>query len=457
MATTKIDKKKQFQIQTVQSKLDNYKQTLQTLLDSHKKLTTDLALSNPNYAANLNNLNNLINNKLVLENNLKDLKSNITKIKNDTKKLTYFINDLPAILDNKNKCEETTLQQELERIELQKIENKQNYEASISQAHLDKLKLIEDISIIQNAIHQQNDIISQIQLNSHSSRKDTLTELHNKKKDKTNIINQQELSTQQDIFFNTQINEMQNNINNLESFKIKIVNDIYNTSIDSTSTDTIDTIHLINYYNEFGIDKELPVNDKISIIDNKILSCQNRINLLNKKLDRTKISNDARLNNIIENYNKTNRVKTITYKDTFKIEKEKKIQLQQVLDTLTTQYDNFENNIIANIKLDLTNANNELTFDINRANERLVIMKYRNNLDFELENNRITDEINISNIKINEMIKKINNINEELQNIKNAIEMENAIGLDIAKLDEEINKYKSMITQNETNIMLLLQ
>ena len=454
MATTKIDKKKQFQIQTVQSKLDNYKQTLQTLLDSHKKLTTDLALSNPNYAANLNNLNNLINNKLVLENNLKDLKSNITKIKNDTKKLTYFINDLPAILDNKNKCEETTLQQELERIELQKIENKQNYEASISQAHLDKLKLIEDISIIQNAIQQQNDIISQIQLNSHSSRKDTLEQLHNKKKDKINISNQQELNNQQDAFFNTQINEMQNNINNLESFKIKIVNDIYNTSIDST---TIDTIHLINYYNKFDIDKELPVNDKISIIDNKILSYKNRIDLLSKKLVRTKTSNDARLNNIIDTYNKTHRIKTITYKDTFKIEKDKKIQLQQVLDTLNNQYDNFENNIIANIKLDLTNANNESIFDINRANERLVVMKYRNNLDFEMNKNRITDEINILNIKIKEMTINNNNINEELQNIKKTIEMENAIGLDIAKLDEEINKYKSMITQNETNIMLLSQ
>ena len=451
MAT--IDKKKLFQIQTVQSKLDNYKQTLQILLESHKKLTDNLALTNPNYEK----LDNLNKKKILLENNLKDLKNNITKITNDTKKLTYFINDLPAIRDNKNNCEETTLQQELERIELQKIENKQNYEASISQAHLDKLKLIEDISIIQNAIHQQNDIISQIQLNSHSSRKDTLAELHNKKKDKTNISNQQELSTQQDVFFNTQINDIQNNINNLESFKIKIVNDIYNTSIDSTSADAIDTIYLINYYNEFDIDKELPVNDKISIIDNKILSCKNRITLLSKKLDRTKISNDARLNNIIENYNKTNRVKTITYKDTFKIEKEKKIQLQQVLDTLTTQYDNFENNIIANIKLDLTNANNELTFDINRANERLVIMKYRNNLDFEMDKNRITDEINILNIKIKEMTINNNNINEELQNIKKTIEMENIIGLDIARLDEEINKYKSMITQNETNIMLLSQ
>ena len=84
-------------------------------------------------------------------------------------------------------------------------------------------------------------------------------------------------------------------------------------------------------------------------------------------------------------------------------------------------------------------------------------MKYRINLDFEMENNRITDEINILNINLKEMRKLFNIKNEELINLNIMIKNENLIGNDIAKLNEEINKYQAMITQNETNIMLLSQ
>jgi hypothetical protein len=60
-------------------------------------------------------------------------------------------------------------------------------------------------------------------------------------------------------------------------------------------------------------------------------------------------------------------------------------------------------------------------------------------------------------MKIKDMSKSFNNINEELKTLKTTIENENVIGSDIAKLDEEIKKYKAMIIQNETNIILLSQ
>ena len=479
-----MDKKKQFQIQTVQSKLDNYKQTLQTLLESKNKLSENLALTNPNY----DKLDKLNNDKILIENTLKELKTNISNTINNITKLTYSLKDLPSILITKQNNEEEILKQELDRINIQKCENSKTFDESILKAHLDKLKLIDDINIIQNAILEQNDIISQIQSNAHSSRKDTLSLLHQKKQTKLNIKLQQEQVITQDIFFTNQILELQNTVKDLENFKIILVDNLYNnlnsdSYSDSDSYSNIESNNesnsgsnsnsnkkiLDNYYSIFDIDinkyididldnnKKLNVNDIIKIIDIKIATNQNRIQNISIKLNKNKISNDARLNNIIDNYNKTNRVKVIAYKDNFKIEKEKKIQLQLVLDTLTYQYDNFENQIIANIKLDLTNANNELDFDINRANERFVIMKYRTNIEFEMESNRITDEINILNMKIKDMSKSFNNINDELKNLKTIIENENVIGSDIAKLDEEIKKYKAMIIQNETNIILLSQ
>ena len=449
MATIVIDKKKQFQIQTVQSKLDNYKQTLTTLLESHKQLSNNLELNNPNY----DNLDKLNSNKIVLENTLKELKKNIAKTTNNITKLSYSLKELPSIRINKYNEEELILKQEIDRIELQKIEDRVKYDKSIEQAHLDKLKLIDDISIIQNAILEQNNIILQIQTNTHSSRKDTLLQLHQKKEDKNNIKKQINNINIIDNLVNNQIIELKHTIKNLEEFKIMLVDKIYNTNTNTdNSTDTLD-----NYYVDFNIDKELLLNDKINIIDIKINDLHNKINNITIKINKNKTSNTSRINTIIDNYNKTTRGKVIAYKDSFKIEKEKKKQLQLILDTLNYQYDTFENNIISNINLNYTNIINELHFDIIRANERLIIMKFRINLEYETETNRIKDEISILNLNIIELSKTYFNTNKELQNLLITIDKENSVGKDIAKLNEEIQKYKAMIMQNETNIMLLSQ
>ena len=452
MATIIIDKKKQFQIQTVQSKLDNYKQTLQTLLESHKQLSNNLELNNPNN----DNLDKLNSNRIFLETTLKELKTNIAKTTDNITKLSYSLKELPSIRINKYNEEEIILKQEIDRIELKKIEDKEKYDKSIEKAHLDKLKLIDDISIIQNAILEQNNIISQIQITTHSNRKDTLLQLHQKKEDKNNIKKQIDNINIIDNLVNNQITQLKNTIRKLEEFKIMLVDKIYDTSTD-TSNDTNNTNSLENYYNEFNIDKKLLLNDKINIIDIKINDIQNKINNITIKLNKNKNSNTSRINSIIDNYNKTTREKVIAYKDIFKIEKEKKKQLQLILDTLNYQYDTFENKIIANINLNATNAINELHIDMIRANERLIIMKYRINLEYETKTNHITDEIKILNINIIELSKKYSNINKELQNLQIIIDKENSVGKDIAKLNEEIQKYKAMIMQNETNIMLLSQ
>ena len=450
MTTILIDKKKQFQIQTVKSKLFNYKQTLITLLETRKKLSDNLDIINPNY----DKIDKLNNDKNNIEINLKELKFNISKITNDITKLSKLITDLPSIRDNKHKNEEDILLQELNRITLQKYNDKLHYDESIETAHLDKLQLINDISIIQNSIQEQNNILSQLQLNAHSVRKDTLSLLHKKKQEKNNITLQQTQISKQSEFINIQITELENTINNLEKFKIILIDEKYTTS-DIPSATPSDTI--TNYYNEFKIDKDISLNDKINIIDTNIINCKTRINKININLNKHKISSDIILTNIIDNYNKNNRIKVIAYKDNFKIEKEKYKQLQQILDTLIYQYDNFENKIFGEIKLELTKANNESEFDITRSNERFVIMKYRINFDFEIENNRIADEINILNINLKEMRKLFSIKNEELINLNIMIKNENLIGNDIAKLDDEINKYQAMIIQNETNIMLLSQ
>ena len=228
MNNNQIDKKKQFQILNVQSKLDNYKQTLNTLLATRKILSENIILINPNNE----NIDKLNNDKKNIENNLKTLKNKISKTINDIAKLKASISELPLLRDKKNDNEKQILIQELNRIEMQKNENCIKYDILINKAHLNKLNLIDNINIIKNSIEEQNNILLNIQTNSHSSRKDILLELHQKKKDKNNIdLQQNEILKQNDII-NIQIIELETKLKHLEEFKILLVNENYNTSLD---------------------------------------------------------------------------------------------------------------------------------------------------------------------------------------------------------------------------------
>jgi chromosome segregation ATPase len=456
-----MDKKKLYQIETLKTKLKTYNDSLNNILNQKKILEEQLTTINPDR----NKIIELQKQKQYLETKLQQLKKTISTINSNINKTNIDIKALSGICDNKLQNEITILKTELERIENKKQDELQTYYNNLENAKENKEYLLLEIQDIQTAINQQNAIISDLQMTAHSSRKSTLEELHQKKANKVEI-NKQCQQLQLNINnFQEQIESLSRSIKKLQEFKILIVNINYNTgniknSSDNDNSDNDNSDdnekYVASVYLEFDIDVKLSINEKLKLIDKKIDELEKRLQIIQKKANKHKLSTEIRINQIVENYNKTNnRTPRISYKDQYKNEKEKRTQYINILTELQNKYNNWETNIIGTIDNNYKNICNELIYDESRAHQRLEIMKSR----FEEEYiSRLNDLQNII-INLTEEMKsnslEFNNINDKIKEIQINIEKEDNIGNSIYNLDIEINKFNNMISQTNSNIIQL--
>ena len=163
-------------------------------------------------------------------------------------------------------------------------------------------------------------------------------------------------------------------------------------------------------------------------------------------------------NTIINESNKDksiNNFKIITYKDNYKIAKEKKKNLQLELDKLLEKYNNYESIVIYSITNKFNDKIKELDYDIVRAKDRFEIIKFR--LKNEEEKNKIISEETINTIKIelsnneNHIIKVSNEIKELIKNK----ECYQKITLEMKQLSIEIQNYKNNIKHYEADLSSL--
>lgn len=445
-----MNKKTQYQIQVLQSKIKQYNDSINILKESRLSFENLNLSSNIDISLNLDSSSNIIelqNNYNSIERNKNLLKNNISKYKNEYKNNNYELEKLDDIYKNKFIEEDNIFKEEISRIELQNIEAQQNFKNSIDIANLDKIQLYNDIELLKNELTIQNDIILQIQLTSHSSRKNTLEELYKQKQDKT-LLQQQicNCKNNEDFYYN-QIQLLKNNILQLLDFKKLIIDSEYNLEYNKDK--------LINYYNEFEeykIDTYLYVNDKISKIDNIIADIQTKLSSINNKYDNHKILNNNRIKDIIDNYNKKDRIKVVGYKDQYKIEKQKRDNIKYILEDLNNKYNIFENTIILDIKNKLLNDINEIENDKIRTTERLNITKQR--ITEDLNNNKLilNNIINSNKIDLTNSSKEYSNLTVELDNIKIMIENANITNTKITKINNEIFKYQELIQQMQTDL-----
>jgi len=445
-----MNKKTLYQIQVLQSKIKQYNDSINILKESRLSFENLNFSSNIDISLNLYSSSNIIDlqNKYTnIEDNKNLLKHNISKFKNEYKNNNYKLEKLDEIYKNKFIEEDNIFKEEIIRIESQNFDVQQHFKNAIDIAKLDKIQLYNDIELLKNELTIQNDIILQIQLTSHSSRKNILEELYKQKKD--NILSKQQIcdcKNNEDFYYN-QIQLLKNNILQLLDFKKLIIDSEYNIEYNKDK--------LINYYNEFEeykIDTYLYVNDKIAQIDKIIEDIQNKLLSINKKYDIHKTSNNNKIKDIIDNYNKKNKIKVIGYKDQYKIEKQKRDNIKYILEDLNNKYNTFENTIIVDIKNKLLNDINEIENDKLRTTERLNITKQR-----------ITEDLNNNKLKLNNLIdsnkldlfnlsKEYNNLIVELDNIKLIIENANITNNKITKIDNEIFKYQELIQQMQKDL-----
>jgi len=317
-----MDKKTQFQIQTSQSKLIKYKDTLTNLQVSRNDIESTASQSNPDRSKIIELKSRQVNLELKQQLFKKDINLNVNNISNANKELLV----LDKIKDDKIVEEDNILEDELIRIEEDIIKAKNSHKSSIDTAYIDIIDICQNIELIKTELEIQNDIILQVQLESHYSRKQILDDLHNKKQEKLN--NQQHINNFKESEYNflIQIQSLEKTNTNIIEFKKMIIDLEYNLYHDP--------LILSNYYIEFNLDTQLNINDKITQLDIILNDNKNRIQFIDKKFNKQKQNNTIRLKNILDTYNKIDRFKLIGYKTQIKIEKEKKNVLENILSDL---------------------------------------------------------------------------------------------------------------------------
>ena len=435
-----MDKKTQFQIEISQSKLVNYKKTLETLQESRKNIINSSTQDKTKFDELTLKYSNLEDKQDLIK---KNIINNVNKISITNEEILH----VDKIKDNKLNIEDDIYKNELIRIEENSIEIQNTNNNTLKLAYIDKIDLCSNIEIIKNEINLQNNIISEIQFNSHYSRKQILKNLHFQKKEKIILQDQINNFKENDTNFTIQIENLENQNTQLIEFKKLIIDYEYNLDYDKLELD--------NYYNEINLDKHLSINEKLSNLDKLIYNNQKQINFISKKFNKTKHTNSIILNNILDKYNNVNRIKVLASKDIIKIEKEKKIQLENILQDLNNKYNTYENSIINKIKDDLNTINIELENDKSRSNDRVNIMKTRIIEDYKNDKNILNNVIIECKNNIEKFQNNLNDITIELNNIKKMIESENIIESEIYKIDSEILKYQNIIKQIESDIKIL--
>ena len=446
-----MNKKIQYQVSKIKSNILQYNNILEKLnlekLNLENKLITTKVEE-----LYINNILEHRNKLSSLEAESKSIKQNISNITKDISIANNLLLDTVTIRENKIKDEEQINKDELLRIEAEIIDNNTTHNAELLQASLDKISLLDNIQFVESQLDLQNKIIVELQTISHTSRKETLAFLQQKKQDKLNTLQHINNNKEIENEFTNQIVSLEANIQKLINLKTLIIDIEYNVSNGNSDSGNGDIYSL---YNDFNIDVNIPITEKILIIDTQITDYQNKLTILNNKFNKSKNTNTARIQNILDTYNTTNRIKVLGYKDKYKIEKEKKNELENILAIMKNKYDTYEEIIINNIKNKLDNSMIELDNDREKSIDRMNIM-----------NIRILDEFNSENLRINKMISDNKNQLQVLRNsfdlnmkdisdIKLIIEVEDSINCELDRVNEQIKMYMSNIKQSESEIINL--
>lgn len=437
-----MDKKTYFQKNLLKSKINE----ISIKLKDKEILFNDLT-HKKNSMCNLHiDLNNIDNTLLKLESEKLNCKKTISALTTTISDIKNKIKEYPDTIIENIKKENNILYDEIERIEIERIETLCIYQEELKKGYIDKECLLNNITLYKEQISYHNDYIDNLQIELHKSRKNTIEQLKENKIKKNNLNNELKNYNETIINFKNKINELKQTNNELEKFKKLLIDSEYNMEITNTELD--------NYYTKFNINKQLTINEKIDLIDNFIDGNINDINYMNKKMNKTETLNNTIINETKKD-NSINNFKIITYKDNYKIAKEKKKNLQLELDKLLEKYNNYENIVIYSITNKFNDKIKELDYDIVRAKDRFEIIKFR--LKNEEEKNKIISEESINTIKIelsnneNRIIKVSNQIKELIKNK----ECYQKITLELKQLSIEIQNYKNNIKHYETDLSSL--
>jgi hypothetical protein len=165
--------------------------------------------------------------------------------------------------------------------------------------------------------------------------------------------------------YNEHINKLTNNNTILEQLKINIINNYYtNTNITETNNTPESILDIIKTLNDYDIEINLDnlnitnpefitkpefINELVNKIDNTIKNNTARMISITNKSERAQNKNNVQIENIKSNFNNLSRNKVVSFKDSYKIEKQKRTELQSKCDELLNLYNNYTELVIDKI------------------------------------------------------------------------------------------------------------
>ena len=439
-----MDKKKLFQKQLLQSQINDNSiilSKLQLTYDTLRKQTNNNT-SNVTISINLllDQIKNLENTKKINKNKINDTQTYISKLEEELK---YH----PDTIKDKIDYEDNIYNDEIERINNDKIEIENNNIQTIINTNIDKDNLIKEIDLVKNNIQEQTCIINNMQILCHSSRKNVLDSLKEKKQLKIIVNNSiNNLNITSNLFIQN-INNLELDIVNLLEFKKLLVDDEYDESNSNSNT------QLTEYYSQYNIDTNLSLNDKLNLLDNLIINNNQTIILQQKHKQISENINKLEINESLNIYNTTNNNKVLTYKDKFKIEKEKKKYLETILEDKLNLYNNYETLVIDKINNTYKKQVKELEIDTINALDRLNITKIRINLENENNRTNLKEKLDSNYLELQKAHLDILNATNEIKLLNTQIEKVNSINSELSILEDKMKKHKDIIIQSEKDLL----
>lgn len=410
-------KKKLFHLSNLVNKKNKLQQQLINYQNQKKTYICNFNTNIPSLNDN-NIIINLQQKKNDLEIIIKNYKENINDLSKNKSELYIVLKKLPNELQEKINVEEIIFQEEIDRIKQTHIDL-DNQIIQFSYNIFDsKENLYNNIQQKKKQLDTESNILNDIQINAHYNRFNIIQSLKQKKQNKIQHLDtlkqyQNNLNT-----INNKIEQLKKEQNDLKLFKSKWIDAYHNENQNLVIISSIVNIELFN---------SLDLNQQITMIDNIISSLDKQISqnyTLFQKID-LQYNNyiESRQKNILEKDLIINNKKD-NFKDCYKLQKEKKIYIEEELKKLQLNHINFEKELIEPIIVEYIENIKQLDKDLENANERLNIMKTR------LQNYYDTTKL--------EIVEQINKIDEELKKIKNIMD---SIINELGMINSDIKKY----------------
>lgn len=453
-----MDKRKQFQLQLLSTKLAEYTTKLVNLKSTQNELSN--CIQHVPLVIELDNHQGLLEQKNILEARIQEYKNNLTNHRNEYTLLNHNQKLLPGLLETNKKQELDIYNEEIQNIEGRIQEANLEHLDKLASLEVDKSDLSQQIQDLQNQLTLAQENVSSIQESAHAYRKNTIQELKQKKQEKITITaTLNELNKAKDIY-NTNITDVSTRLDNLIGLKTQLIDAHYNSSNSTNLENILNITNAREILPEELLNTTYPnstelLNAVISYLDKQIQDARYQLSSISKKANRLDKNISTTTSELKSKQEPISREKIISYKDNYKNAKLVKTELEERLYKLQAKLDSWDIEVIDNVKLEYKMQIESLEAEKQRAKDRLDIMTSR--IIQEHETNTITLANKIKQVE--EEVIATNNLlkqtNQKLTTLLEEIAKNNSTQFELDKINSQIANVEIAIEKIQLDIASL--